>query len=325
MFKLFFIFIGLLSFQSLTRAEVEFLPIKPIPGLNPAAESYFSPDSQYLIFNAKLDEDPHYYVYLAKIDGSELRKINSKGEDGCSYFFPQGDKIIWTSTRDLEELGGNYSDPQNYPQGAELYISDLWGKNMKRITHNNFYDAEVSISPNGHHILFTRQINGQLDLWMMDDDGSNEHQITFTSEWQEGGSFFMPDNETIIFRAWKKSDESRNGGLPMTLFTIKKDGTALQQITHQSGTHWAPYPAPDGKHIVYVKLLENHNYDIFLMNLQTGEEIRLTYHQGFDGFPSISPDGKLLSFSSSREARPMSKSLALFTMDISSLNLKPMN
>ena len=44
---------------------------------------------------------------------------------------------------------GNYSDPKDYPQGAELYMSDLDGKNIVRLTNNKRYDAEVGISPNG--------------------------------------------------------------------------------------------------------------------------------------------------------------------------------
>ncbi len=73
--------------------------------------------------------------------------------------------------------------------------------------------------------------------------------------------------------------------------------------------------------MVYVKVLPPRNFELFLLNLRTGEERRLTNHPAFDGFPSISPDGKLLAFSSSRDARPGARSLALYLMDISSLRL----
>ena len=58
-----------------------------------------------------------------------------------------------------------------------------------------------------------------------------------------------------------------------------------------------------------------------LLNLQTGEDKRLTFQPSFDGFPSISPDGKLLAFSSSREAKPGKRSLSLYLMDITPLKL----
>ncbi len=57
------------------------------------------------------------------------------------------------------------------------------------------------------------------------------------------------------------------------------------------------------------------------MNIENGQQKRLTYNKAFDGFPAISPDGKTLSFSSSRSAKPGERKLGLFLMDISSLNL----
>ncbi len=108
----------------------------------------------------------------------------------------------------------------NYPTGAELYTSDLDGGNIVRLTNNKYYDAEVSVSPDAKKILFTRSIDGKCDLWVMNVDGTNEHQVTFTDEWQEGGSFYLNDSETILYRAWERKSEGQRG-MPMTIFTIK--------------------------------------------------------------------------------------------------------
>ncbi len=292
-----------------------------MPGLGEGAECYFSPDGKSLVFNGKMSDDKGLQVYSVNIDGTHLKRINDRGADACSFYRPDGKALIWTSTRDnLDMPAGNYSDPRDYPQGAELYTSDLDGKNVVRLTHNKYYDAEVTYAPDGHSILFGRQVDGRMDLWTMDPDGSHQRQITFTPDWQEGGALFLPDNKTIILRAWKKSEEH----LPrreMHLFKINEDGTELKQITSGDGTHWSPYPAPDGTHVVYVKVLAPRNFELFLLNLATGEERQLTKHPAFDGFPSISPDGKLLAFSSSRDAKPGARSLALYLMDISSLCL----
>jgi Tol biopolymer transport system component len=309
--------------QPTTNNQYSELPVKRIPNLGEAAEAYFSRDGKSLICNAKLDGDPVHQVYTLRIDGTNIRRINDKGSDACSFFFPNGKKLIWTSTRDRLDLPkGEYSDPNNYPQGAELYTSDLDGGHVKRLTNNEYYDAEVTVSPNGKWILFTRQIDGKLDLWRMRPDGSEPFQITHTPDWQEGGSVYMPDSETIIYRAWK-IEAQKQRGMPMTIFTIKHDGTGLRQITDEPGTNWAPYPAPDGKHFAFVKFLPPRNFEIFMMNLETKEQTRLTYNDAFDGFPAISPDGKMLAFSSSRGAAPGERKLFLYLMDISSLNVSP--
>lgn len=304
--------------------KIKELPITKIPTVTNGAEAYFSPDGKAVIFNGKMGQDSTHYVYTINIDGTNLKKINGVGDDACSHFTPDGKNLIWTSTKDnLEMHRGNYSDPQDYPQGAELYMSDLDGGNIIRLTNNDQYDAEVGISPNGEIILFSRQSKkGEIDLWTMNADGTNQTQITFTPDWQEGGAFIMEDSKTILMRAWKKSEEGQDKK-DMHLFTVDVDGKNLKQISHKSGTHWAPFPAPDGEHFAYVTVFPPHNYEIMLRNLKTGEEQRLTNNTAFDGFPAFSPDGKTISFSSSRGNEKGDRSLKLYTMDVSSLNLGP--
>lgn len=291
-----------------------------IPNIEEGAEFYFSPDGKSLIGNAKLGDDTVHQVYTFNIDGTNILKINDKGEDACSFYFPDGKRLLFTSTRDnLNMPKGSFSDPNNYPQGAEIYSCNLDGSDLKRLTNNKYYDAEISVSPDGKWLLFTRQIDGKLDLWKMRPDGSQQQQITFTPDWQEGGSFFI-DNETIICRAWDIKDQSQRG-MPMSIFTVNSDGSNIKRITNDEGTNWAPHPAPDGDHFVFVKVLPPHNYEIFLMSLKTGEQTRLTFNDAFDGFPVISPDGKLLTFDSNRDAKKGDRKLRPYLMDISSLNL----
>ena len=301
------------------------LKVWKIPNINNGAEFYFSPDGKSMIGNAKFNNDTTHLVYTMNIDGTNIKNINDKGQDACSYYFPDGKKLIWTSTRDNLDLPkGDWSDARNYPTGAELYTSDLNGGNIVRLTNNKVYDAEVSVSPNGKKILFTRSIDGKCDLWMMDADGKNEHQITFTDEWQEGGSFYLNDSETIIYRAWERKSEG-NRGMPMTIYTIKDDGTDQKQITHDEGTNWAPHPAPDGDHFAFIRFLPPSNFEIYMMSLKSGEQTRITYNDAFDGFPVISPDGKTLAFSSNRDEPEGVRKLSPYLMDISSLNIGPKN
>ena len=297
------------------------LPVARILHPGSAAEAYFSPDGRRLICNAKLEGDDAYQVYTMDLDGTNLLRINDKGDDACSYYFPDASRLIWTSTRDhLDVPKGNFSDPLAYPQSAELYSSRLDGSDVRRLTDNNHYDAEVSVSPDGRWVLFTRQIDGLLDLWRMRPDGSDASQITHTADWQEGGAFYMPDSKTIIYRSWKIEVQGRRGK-PMTIFTIDHDGTGRKRFTHDGGTNWAPYPAPDGKHFVFAKMLPPHNFEVYLMNLETGEQQRLTFNDAFDAYPALSPDGKTLTFSSSRAVAPGERKLNLHRMDVSSLGL----
>ncbi|MCL4721008.1 MAG: PD40 domain-containing protein [Gammaproteobacteria bacterium] len=320
------------------------LPIRIIPNIPESAEAYYAPDSYHVIAQtqdpkARRAQDEKSaggaLTWIYTDDGAKSWRVNDRGQDACSWFLPDMKRIIWTSTRDhLDMPTGNWSDDDEYPQGAELYMSNLKGGKIKRLTNNKYYEAEVSVSPNGQWVVFGRQINGNMDIWRMKIDGTEEKQLTFTPDWQEGAPFFLADNETIMYRAWQKSvtrelkrirqETGQRNQTPMTVYTMKKDGSQVTPRTFTNDMNWAPFPAPDGRHYVFVRIVEGNNWDVFLGDLAGGEPRRLTWNPSFDGFPSISPDGKKMLFTRSKGQRFMSD---LFThvMDISSLNVGPEN
>ncbi len=304
------------------------LPVRKIPNIPPAAEAYYAPDDYHFIAQTQ-DSDAQSpegsriggaLTYIFTDDGKNMRRINDHGQDACSYFFPDQQRIVWTSTKDHMDMPlGDWGSQDEYPQGAELYTSDLDGKNIVRLTNNEWYEAEVSISPNGEWIVFGRQIDGNLNLWRMRPDGSDEQQITFTEDWQPGAPFYLPDNETIMFRAWRSSEYGKIQPTPMTVFTIKHDGTELTQRTFDRDMNWAPYPASNGRHYVFVRVVDG-NWEVFLGDLAGGEPVRLTYNLGFDGLPSLSKDGQKMLFARSETGRG---NLSTYVMDMSSFDLGP--
>lgn len=306
------------------------LPVRQIPDIPEAAEAYYAPDNYHVIAQT---QDPDAtppeeraaggaLTWVFTDDGKKKWRIGDRGQDACSYFFPDQKRVVFTSTRDNMDMPvGNWSDEREYPQGAELYIADVDGANIQRLTNNEWYEAEVSISPNGEWIVFGRQIDGKMDLWRMRPDGTEEQQITFTDDWQEGAPFYLPDNETILTRAWKRSEYGQVRPTPMTVFTIKHDGTERTQRTFDRDMNWAPYPAPDGRHYVFVRIVEDNNWEIFLGNLAGGEPRRLTFNKTFDGFPSLSPDGTKMLFTRSHGG--FMSNLYTYVMDVSSLGIGP--
>jgi len=314
------------------RADPRELPSYMIPGIPDAAEAYWSPDSRYLIAQTKdPDAVPTIHgssgnlTHIFSVDGSEHWRVNDRGQDACSYFFPDQKRVVWTSTRDnIDKPVGNWSDPDNYPQGGELYSSDLDGSNVTRLTNNDWYEAEVSVSPDGEWITFGRQIDGNMDIWVMRSDGTDQQQVTRTEDWHEGAPFFMQDNEHIIFRAWRGEDFGAVKPTPMTIFTIKKDGSNWRRHTFDRDMNWHPHPAPDGRHYVYVKAkAPDNNWEIFLGDLVTGEHQRLTYSDTINILASVSPDGKLMNW-----GRGTGKGFAgirTHIMDVTSLDIGPDN
>lgn len=305
--------------------------MKRIPGINEGAEFYFSPDNTKLVGDVKPEGSDHYLVHVLNVDGTGLVRINDKGSDACTFFFPDGKRILWTSTRDNLDLPpGDWSKPWDYPQGSELYTSNIDGSDIKRITHNQLYEAEVSVRPDGKYIIFGRQTGGKMDIWRARPDGSEEFQITHHEGHEPGRPNYIPGTTRILYRAWKSADQAANSklerpkALPMAVYSINEDGTDLRQHTDDVGSNWSAFPAPDGKHFVFAKLIgSGRNYEIFLAEYDSPKQTRLTYNDSFEGMPAISPDGRWLAFSSSRDSTPGHRITTSYLMDISKYHVGP--
>ncbi len=306
------------------------LPVRLIPNIPPAGEAYYAPDDYHFVAQAR-DSDAQTrgdtriggaLTYIFTDDGKLTRRINDRGQDACSYFLQDQKRVIWTSTRDNMKMPlGDWANQGDYPQGAELYSSDLYGDDVVRLTNNKWYDAEVTVSPNGEWIVWARQIDGNLNLWRMRTDGTEETQITFTEDWQPGAPFYLADNETIIFQGWRNSEYGKITPTPMTVFTIKYDGTELTQRTFNRDMQWGPAPAGDGRHYLFTRMIDGSNFELFLGDLGGDEPRRLTYNPGFDGMKSLSKDSSKMLFN--RTAHEGDSALYVHVMDLSSLNLGP--
>jgi Tol biopolymer transport system component len=128
-----------------------------------------------------------------------------KGRTTCSYFTPDGNRIIYASTH----LGS-----PDCPPPADRSAGYVWalfkdfdifsarpdGTDMKRLTIHPGYDAEGTVSPDGKKIIFTSTRTGDIELFEMNVDGSNQHRMT-SAVGYDGGGFYSQDNQWIVWRA----------------------------------------------------------------------------------------------------------------------------
>ena len=156
--------------------------------------------------------------------------------------------------------------------------------------------------------------SGDLELYIMDVDGSNVVQVTNELGY-DGGAFFSPDGTQLLFRASRpktKEEITKYKSLlaeglveptDMELFLVNVDGSNMRQITELGNANWAPFFHPSGEKIIFSS---NHNtergfpFNLFMIN-PDGTGLEQVTHDGvFDSFPMFSSDGKKLVFSSNR-------------------------
>jgi hypothetical protein len=120
-----------------------------------------------------------------------------------------GKRIVWTSTRDHPELPiGTNSDPADYPQGAELYTSNIDGSDVRRHPQHRLRCRGLGVArrPVGAVRPTDRRQDGLVENPAGRDGGGADHRL---EGWEPGGCFYLADNRTIIFRAWRTIDQRR--------------------------------------------------------------------------------------------------------------------
>src|SRR5512135_222705 len=63
------------------------------------AEAYFSADNKWLIFQHAGEGVPCDRIYILPASGGTPKQVSDgKGKTTCSYFFPKGDRVLFSST-----------------------------------------------------------------------------------------------------------------------------------------------------------------------------------------------------------------------------------
>lgn len=314
---LFFVF-GTIQFclgEELFDSELERLHLQniqqlttPSMGFERAGEAYFSPDGQTIIFQAVPKGKEHYQIYTMNLsEGLPVMVSTGKGACTCAYFRPDGQKIIFASSHEDPDLDqqmaktpnskktqtGNYKwDLTPY---MNIYEANLDGTDLIPLTSGPAYHAECAYSHDGLSIVYASNEDGSMNIYTMKADGSDKLQVTHTGYCYNGGPFFSPDKEKIIFRA----DRDRPDYLQ--IYVINADGTNERQLTFNNAVNWAPYWHPNGKVIAFTTSLHGHqHYEVYLLNIENGRVHRLTHSPTFDGLPVFSGDGKKMAWTSKR-------------------------
>jgi Tol biopolymer transport system component len=307
-------------------------------GFQRAGEAYFSPDMTWAVFQASLEGERRYRMFIAPVNldahggviglGSPI-EINTPGSDNtCGYFSPDGRSLLFASTgsRELnpgppagyQRQGGRYV--WNVETAMDIYRVDNWVEQLpdsgsvaplagQNLTAVEGYDAEGGISRDGQWIIFgsnrhnpTRSSN-DIDLYAMRIDGSDVVRLTETPGY-DGGPFMSPDGRRVIYRSDRLGDDK----LQVFVATLVRDGSGTitglkdeRQLTTDDAVSWGPYWHPNSRVIAYATSIHGHdNYEIYLMNVDSGKRCRITFTPGFDGLPTFNQDGRYLLWTSKR-------------------------
>lgn len=238
--------------------------------------------------------------------------------DGYPHLSPDGRKIVFGSGR-----AGN----------TDLYVMDLDGSNLKRLTNNPEDDNSPKWSPDGKYIVFARALpDDNSEIFLINADGSNEKRLT-NQPGDDSHPNFSPDGKRIIFNSARTSPDLKiEWRLQLhEIFTMNIDGSDVRQITSFEIVSTYPSISPDGTKICFRRVTNDpgFNYDlttgkrnseVFVMNIDGSNAINVSNNSAYDGWPTWTPDGKII-FSSNRGGIPFSAQLYQVNVDGSDLKL----
>ncbi|MDQ1556958.1 MAG: TolB protein, partial [Pyrinomonadaceae bacterium] len=180
--------------------------------------------------------------------------------------------------------------------GQEIWTMESDGTNQQRVTL--IYGAtDPAYSPDGSKVAFTYHN----EIFSMNADGSNQTQLTAYAD-LDFSPAWSPDGTKIAY-----ASESPASVPPLTyyeVFTINADGTGRTRITNtqtpsQVSNAGQPAWSPDGQKIAFESNRSNtggNGYELYVVNADGTNEVRLTNDSTDDSSPAWSPDGRKIAF-----------------------------
>ena len=212
-------------------------------------------------------------LYL--VDGDTGNLTNLSNTPGASERYPawswNGKKLAFNSDRD-----GAYN----------LYVMDSDGANLRQLTHEvkPAQTGMMSWTADGKWIYFGIFGKGQPQMCRIHPDGSGFEMLANGID-----PAISPDGKTMVYA---KSD--REGHY---VYAADADGKNERRLTREPNAFAGVHAAwtPDSMHIVYGDRVGEAE-ELFMSNADGSDRVQLTFLKQAATSPSVSPDGKWITF-----------------------------
>ncbi|MEP6569881.1 MAG: protein kinase [Acidobacteriota bacterium] len=185
--------------------------------------------------------------------------------------------------------------PELISTGTQLWYVSYPRGEVRRVTNDlNAYGTSSLGLTADSKTLVTVQADKSAQLWVVapGEDVSKAKQVT--SGKYDGDSLAWTADGRILYTA--------PSGEQSDVWSIKADGTGSKQITSDSYTEGLGCVSPDGHYAVFSSN-RSGNFNIWRMDLASGEQKRLTEGTGIDSQPFCTPDDEWVVFRSLRQGK----------------------
>jgi Tol biopolymer transport system component len=156
-------------------------------------------------------------------------------------------------------------------------------------------------------IVFTSNMSGNYEIYVMNADGSNKTQLTnnmvldyhpvLSPDGKKIAFASQMDNNAVFFNEGIGLDSDMTKG--NEIYVMNADGSNQTRLTNNNYYDTVSSWSPDSSKILFISDRDG-NYEIYVMNADGSNQTRLTDNTAWDGEPDWSPDGNKVVFSSKR-------------------------
>jgi TolB protein len=222
----------------------------------------WSPDARSLAYTT-YRPNPDVYVSLI-YQGVLQNPTKGVGTNYLPVFSPDGKQIAFMSGRD-----GN----------TEIYVMNVDGSNLRRLTNHPLSDGSPTWSPSGSQIAFTSDRTGKAQIYVMSTDGSNVRRLTVNESEADRATWSPPPFNEIAFA-------SRTGpGFDIKVLEVSTG--QIRQLTFGEGSNESPAWAPGGRHLAFTSTRAGGRTQIFTIG-RDGRGLRQITREGNNQMPAWS-------------------------------------
>lgn len=234
--------------------------------------------------------DGSYKIYATDLmRGWTFKVTNQRTMPCCLHISMNGQRLAFTS----------YTEKNDDEWFYDIYTMDVDGSHARPvIVSDSGLPLNPVWSPDGTRIAFGERRSTQVDIFVVNADGTDERRLTHSLT-NDNFPVWSPDGTQIAYIA----DHYGSTSIYVVDAACVTGCPGPRRLFAEGNEEASPVWSPDGKQIAFVSQTDDHS-DLYLINADGSDSRPLTQTEADDHSPAWSPDGTQIAFISDQSGLP---------------------